>query len=782
MPTHLAHDVFRDENPTRGRRSGWLNVWWLLPVMLLPLRSHGAFHFWTINEIYSSADGSVQFIEFINSFDNEQFISGHNIISRELISPNRTNTFLIPSNLGSSSTAGKTFLVATPGFASLPGGVTPDYTIPTGFLFRIAGRVNMDGAGGADETYTNLPTDGVKSIDSAGIHVINSPKNFAGTTGSVNVPPPAPPTPAFSVGLSDAGLEPLLVTLFVGDDLIWTNQGATAHSSTSGQSPVPDGLWSSDSIGPGETFQRTFNTVGSFPYFSTNDVGNTMFEGVVNVVSTNDRRMTQIIDNNGEMELSWISPNGRKFDLLFMDDLLDPAGLKLALPNLRPSGTGTNVLTKPPYLASPIFAENDHLTYAVNYLPDTVTPIRINLSVVVSNLVAPVTMTHAGDGTDRLFILEQTGKILVLDSNRTLLPDPFLDISANMTNLANPAPGGFFGTNLGVNTVFDERGLLGLAFHPDYESNGRFFIYYSSPKSGSNINHESIVAEYQVSATNANMADPAETIILRQDEPEFNHNAGSLVFGPDGYLYIAFGDGGGGGDGLGDPFSPHGPTGNAQNTSNWLGSILRIDVDGGSPYAVPADNPFVGQPGADEIFAYGLRNPFKMSFDRAGTNALFVADVGQNEWEEINILHKGGNYGWRILEGNHAHDAPTADVLGVDVKSLKYPIHAYDHTIGISIIGGYVYRGTNFSDLAGKYVFGDFSTGFFTPDGHLFYLEESRPGIWDRVEFNLAPSNAPLGRFVKGFGEDEAGNLYLLSTLILGPTGTSGDIRLLEQP
>lgn len=748
-------------------------------VLLLcgPPSALAAFHLWTINEIYSSADGSVQFIEFFTSSCCENFVGGQTIRCTESAPPNTVHDFVIPSNLAG-STAGKTFLVATPAFGALPGGVAPDYTMPTGFLFTAGATLQLIGAA-AFQVYGALPSDGVMSINASGTPVTNSPMNYAGAAGSVNVPPP-PGDPVFAVALSAGGLSPRSVTIVQGDTLMWTNRDAAEHSSTSGQGPTPDGTWDSGAIAPGGTFLRDFDTVGTFPYFSTNDTGNTNFEGVVRVLAGDDLAATGIGLVDGELELRWNSPHGRKYDVLIADA---PGGdLELAVPNLRPAGTGTNVLAKPPYLASPRFAANSNLTYAVNVLPDTQTPIRIGFDVVVSNLVSPVVLTHAGDGSDRLFICEQIGQILIVDSNRTLLPQPFLDISNKMSTLANPDPGGFFGTNLGVNTVFDERGLLGLAFHPGYSTNGRFFIYYSSPKSGSNINHESIVAEYHVSATNANIADTNEIILLRQDEPEFNHNAGTLAFGPDGYLYIAFGDGGGGGDGFGDPSSPHGPTGNGQNISNWLGSILRVDVDGGSPYAIPPDNPFAAGPGADEIYAYGFRNPFKFSFDRGGSNALIVADVGQNEWEEIDIVEKGGNYGWRILEGHHAFDPDAAQTLGVDVKGLKFPIHEYDHTLGISIIGGHVYRGTNVPALVGRYIFGDFSTGFFAPAGRIFYLEESRPGIWDRFEFELAPSNAPLGRFVKAFGEDETGNVYLLSTLNLGPTGISGDVRLVRTP
>jgi hypothetical protein len=196
------------------------------------------------------------------------------------------------------------------------------------------------------------------------------------------------------------------------------------------------------------------------------------------------------------------------------------------------------------------------------------------------------------------------------------------------------------------------------------------------------------------------------------------------------------------------------------------------------------DNPFVSTPGAlPEIYAYGLRNPWRFSFDRGGTHQGFVADVGQNFWEELNVLRKGANYGWRILEGNHAYDPGLATTLGVNIPSLDFPIFEYRHgPLGIAIIGGFVYRGAGYPDLVGKYVFGDFSTSFGVADGQLYYLAETRPGIWERFSFQLYPSGGRLGRYLKGFGEDEAGEIYLLSTTRLGPAGNTGDIRRVVRP
>ncbi|MCK5365325.1 MAG: PQQ-dependent sugar dehydrogenase, partial [Gammaproteobacteria bacterium] len=276
-------------------------------------------------------------------------------------------------------------------------------------------------------------------------------------------------------------------------------------------------------------------------------------------------------------------------------------------------------------------------------------PTIVELETVASGLTAPVGLTHAGDGSGRLFIVEQTGQIRFVEDG-TLLAAPFLDISGLLPTL---------------NPFFDERGLLGVAFHPAYEGNGRFYVRYSVPRSGdpgepcfgtSRGCHSEVLAEYRVSAGDPNVADPSSGLVLfTVDEPQFNHDAGEVAFGPDGFLYFTLGDGGGAHDGLADMPPSHGPIGNGQNIEPLLGSMLRIDVDSAFPYAIPPDNPFVGAAGRDEIYAYGLRNPYRFSFDDGpgGDGRLFLADVGQNLFEEVDIVEKGGNYGWVIREGFH---------------------------------------------------------------------------------------------------------------------------------
>ncbi|MEQ8954414.1 MAG: PQQ-dependent sugar dehydrogenase [Gammaproteobacteria bacterium] len=291
----------------------------------------------------------------------------------------------------------------------------------------------------------------------------------------------------------------------------------------------------------------------------------------------------------------------------------------------------------------------------------TITPVQI-----ASGLSAPVDIASAGDGSGRLFILEQSGRIRIHDG-QNLLVTPFLDIDSRVGS------GG-------------ERGLLGIAFHPDYSSNGQFFLNYT------NNSFDTVIARFQVSS-DSNLADPnSEQILLTIQQPFSNHNGGQLVFGPDGYLYIGMGDGGSGGD----------PQNNAQNPQSLLGKMLRIDVDSGSPYAIPADNPFAQDDFTlDEIWALGLRNPFRFSFDRISGD-LFIADVGQDAIEEVH-LHRvntasGENYGWRLMEGSQCFNPSSNCNNG----ALTLPAFEYSHSGGrCSITGGFRYRGKRNSALAG---------------------------------------------------------------------------------
>ncbi|MEN3331608.1 MAG: hypothetical protein V7641_973 [Blastocatellia bacterium] len=333
------------------------------------------------------------------------------------------------------------------------------------------------------------------------------------------------------------------------------------------------------------------------------------------------------------------------------------------------------------------------------------------LVAVLSGLASPVYLTNAHDGSNRLFIVEQAGRIKVLQPGATA-PTVFLDITARVL------AGG-------------ERGLLGLAFHPQFSTNHRFFVDYTRQPDGATV-----IAEYQASAADASLALTAEKTLLVIPQPFANHNGGMVEFGPDGFLYIGMGDGG----------SANDPGNRAQNVNELLGKILRIDVDhanGSQPYSSPVDNPFFGSvAGRDEIYAYGLRNPWRFSFDRA-TGQLYVGDVGQGAREEIDIVTRGGNYGWRIFEGALCTNLDPSRCTTVQAIA---PIADYSHKRGrCSITGGYVYRGTQGSLPVGAYVYGDYCTG------EIFLLQNGISTL-----FNDTASN------ITSFGEDEAGEIYVI--------------------
>ena len=368
-------------------------------------------------------------------------------------------------------------------------------------------------------------------------------------------------------------------------------------------------------------------------------------------------------------------------------------------------------------------------------------PLNFRLEPVSENLTAPIGLTHAGDGSGRLFILEQPGRIRII-KEKQVVEQPFLDLTSRV---------------IPIGDSYSEMGLLGLAFHPDYINNGRFFVYYSAPADKKGAHHKSVLAEYRVSPDNPDQAGMAEKKLLEVDQPESNHNGGHLAFGPDGFLYIGLGDGGGAGD-------KHGLIGHGLDSTTLLGSILRIDVNQGNPYSVPPDNPFVGKDGADEIYAYGLRNPWRFSFDRE-TGQLYCGDVGQNEYEEVSIIEKGKNYGWRAMEGFHVFDEELAESFG----DFAEPIMEYPHALGNSITGGYVYRGQQYPALQGRYVFADWS-------GKVFYLQQNGDE-WQRNDITFAGRDSTdIGMRVNSFGEDENGEIYLCVQEEVGPRSQTGKI------
>ena len=399
----------------------------------------------------------------------------------------------------------------------------------------------------------------------------------------------------------------------------------------------------------------------------------------------------------------------------------------------------------------------------------------IGLELVAEGFAAPVALKPVPDGSGRMLVADQVGVIYVLSPEGESLDEPFLDLRDRMIDLREG---------------FDERGLLGLAFHPEYEQNGSFYVYYSAPlRDGapSGWDHTSHISEFIVSEEDENLADPdSERIIMEVDQPQFNHDGGQIVFGPDdGYLYIPLGDGGGANDvGEGHP-----PLGNGQDITTLLGSILRIDVDGEEPYDIPEDNPFVGQEGEDEIWAYGFRNPWRITFDAGGGGALFAADAGQDMWEEVSIVERGGNYGWNIKEGTHCFDAEEPQQIpdecpdtGPHGEPLIDPVIEYPHLnqedgLGLVVVGGYVYRGEALPEFEGRYIFGDWSTSFTQGDGLLLVASppESEGELWEIQELEIAGQDE-LGAFLLSFGQDEDNELYMLTSESPYPGGESGRI------
>ncbi len=353
-----------------------------------------------------------------------------------------------------------------------------------------------------------------------------------------------------------------------------------------------------------------------------------------------------------------------------------------------------------------------------------VVPSRIHLGLepVAAGLSAPLLVTHADDGSGRLFVVEQTGKVRIVDGAGDLVPAPFIDLSRSVSG------GG-------------EQGLLGLAFHPSYATNSKLYVSYTD------LSGTTVIREYKVSGSNPDRVDGASgRTILRVRQPYANHNGGHIAFGPDGYLYIGLGDGGSGGD----------PGNRAQSLGTLLGKILRIDVNGRTgtlPYGIPSTNPYVGRTGLDQIWAYGLRNPWRFSFDRV-TGDLWIGDVGQGEWEEVDRAlavrgrnaGRGLNFGWRVMEGAHCF-RPSSGCVRTG-KTL--PLTEYAHARGrCSITGGYVYRGDAYPDLAGAYIFADYCSG------DVWYVDR---GATRGVIPTLAMT---AGSQVTSFGEGEDGELYL---------------------
>lgn len=559
-------------------------------------------------------------------------------------------------------------------------------------------------------------------------------------------------TVSVNVGIGGSmSFSPDPVQIAPGDTVQWIWK-SSPHSVTS--ESVNEPYDSGVQIAP-FNFSHTFSTPGSFPYYCT-------YHGLV---------------MSGTVEVAAANPTPTA------TATATPAATATATATATPTATATATAAATP-TATPT---------ATPLLPLIGKgPVRVELQSVASGLTSPVDFVTANDGTGRMFIVNQTGQILVL-KNGQVLATPFLDVSSRLVPLM---------------AGYDERGLLGLAFHPgfsDPNSPGfrRLYTYSSEPVNGaadftvpnpSAFNNQSVIAEWQVSAGNPDVVDVAtRREIMRIDHPEFNHNAGQMGFRPsDHYLYISLGDGGAAND-VGDGHDA--ATGNGQKLTTVLGKVLRIDplvpsaqpastdpVSANGKYRVPASNPFVGTSNTAEIFAYGFRNPFRFSFD-AVTDKLIVADVGQDHIEEIDLVDAGKNYGWNKKEGtflfNPANGNATLDPS--PDPALTNPIADYSHENGIAVLGGYLYRGTTIPALTGKYIFGDFSTTFTAPNGHLFYMDDLSSGVIH--ELRIGNNERSFGLFLKAFGRDANGEVYALASTNLGPSGTTGQIlKLVPAP
>lgn len=448
-------------------------------------------------------------------------------------------------------------------------------------------------------------------------------------------------------------------------------------------------------------------------------------------------------------------------------------------PSTIPGGPAVSGTVASPSVASPSFARPS--PSATGTLAD------VAFERVVEDIVAPVGLVAAPEGGDRTFVVDQTGLVYVIrDGVRA--EQPFLDIRDRLVRL---------------DTEYDERGLLGLAFHPDYLANGRIYVYYSAPRGAADdpatVNHRNLLSEFRTAGADADLVDPAtERVILSFRQPQANHSGGALGFGPDGFLYLGTGDGGG----RGDADAGHSPQGNAQDTDKLNGKILRIDVDvagagaqDAPTYTIPDGNPFADGGGRPEIYAYGFRNPWRLSWEPDGDRRLLVSDVGYGRYEEVDAVLGGGNYGWRIREGAHCLDIleplsePTdCPTTGADDEPLIDPVIEYSHrAVGIAVVGGYVYRGTALPDLRGRYVFGDYSADWTTndpqPNGSLLVAtpgETDARWPWER----LVVADDPLAySFLTGMGEDADGELYVMTRRVSGPTSVTGEVfRIVPAP
>lgn len=534
-----------------------------------------------------------------------------------------------------------------------------------------------------------------------------------------------------SVGpLNYMNFTPSNVTIQVGDTVKWS-WASSPHGVHSGTPAQPTNEFSSGTHGTGFTFEHTFTTPGEYLYFC--DVHGNMMRAVVTVEG--------------------------------------PAATPTATATATATATPTATPTPTPLL--PRIGKG---------------PVRIELQTILTGITSPMQWLPANDGTGRMFLVEQTGKIKIFN-NGSLNATPFLDVTSRLVALS---------------ASYDERGLLSMAFHPGFANPSspgfrKIYTYTNEPVAGAAdftvpiggaFDNQAVIAEWQVSAGNPDVIDPAtRREVMRIDHPQSNHDGCTLAFRPsDNYLYISLGDGGA----ANDSGAGHNPTtGNGQDLTTVLGKILRIDpldpaltpsssdpASANGKYRVPISNPFVAttQPAnrVAEIYAFGLRNPFRFSFD-APSDKLIVGDVGQDHVEEVDLVEAGKNYGWNRKEGTFLFNSTTGGVSfdSSPDPALTNPVAQYSHDDGIAVLGGFLYHGNAVLALPGKYIFGDLAAAG-SVSGRLLYLDDLNSATVR--ELRIGYEERDLGFFLKGFGQDASGEIYVLGDTNIGPTGTTGRV------
>ncbi len=427
-----------------------------------------------------------------------------------------------------------------------------------------------------------------------------------------------------------------------------------------------------------------------------------------------------------------------------------------------PTPTAPDHTTPSPTAGSPATASSSPTGTGTDSTPEI--PDIVGLETVASGFTSPVAFVDLSE--DLHYVVDQPGLLYAVDGDGRQA-DPALDIRDSTVDVSG----------------YDERGLLGIALHPDFGSNRKLYLRYSAPRregTPDNYSHTFVLSEFQASENGRSVDPTSERPVLEIPEPQANHNAGEIAFGPDGYLYVAVGDGGGADDqGAGhvDDWYDQVPGGNGQDIEqNLLGSILRIDPDareGGKPYGIPDDNPLVGESGTDEHYAWGFRNPWRFSFTG---DELFVADVGQNQYEEVDLVEKGGNYGWNVYEGTHCFGTTNCPDETPDGTPLRDPIIEYDHggeePNGQAVIGGYLYQGETIPGFQGSYVFGDWQAG-----GVLFVATRSEEGTWPVDVVDVEPADAI--QHLLAFGRDREGEVYVATTEQQTVSGSTGALHRL---